>query len=107
MSFSSPIIQLFLENERDSIKSLYDGLADIDKHEPGTLSIILIEENSNEDVTYVMARFADKTFFDAHMEGIACAKVGSLVKEVVELREGGMFKEFQVSCRKMGNFNNS
>jgi quinol monooxygenase YgiN len=72
---------------------LYDGLAEIHKREPGTLSIPFIEDDSNEDVTYVMGRFADKATFDAHMRGIASAKVGFLVKEVVKLRGGGILVE--------------
>jgi quinol monooxygenase YgiN len=74
-------------------KVLYDGMAGIDKNEPGCLTILLIEDDQDEDVTFVMERFENEAALDAHMNGPAAAKVGPLVKEFVKSREGGKFKE--------------
>lgn len=71
---------------------LLDGLVDIEKNEPGTLSILLAEDGSNEDVTFVLERFQDQAALEAHMNGPGAAKVGPLVKEYVVDREGGLFK---------------
>jgi len=65
----------------------------IDKAEPGTLSILLIEDEQQEDVCYVMERFRDQEAMDAHMNGEAGKAVGPVMKEMVLSREGGVFKE--------------
>jgi quinol monooxygenase YgiN len=74
-------------------KVLYDGIDDIDTHEPGTLSILLIEDDQDADVTYVMERFKDQAAIEAHMNGPGAAKVGPLLKELVAGRVGGKFRE--------------
>jgi quinol monooxygenase YgiN len=74
-------------------KALSEGLKDVDTHEPGTLTILLIEDDTDENVSFVMERFADQAALEAHMNGPGAAKVGPLVKEAVKSREGGMFKE--------------
>ena len=53
-------------------------------------------------MTYVMERFADKATFDTHKKGIASPKVVPLIREVIKLREGGMFKEFTDFLSKDG-----
>jgi quinol monooxygenase YgiN len=74
-------------------KALLDGLPAIDKEEPGTLSILLIEDDSNENVTYVLERFKDQAAFEAHMHGSGAAKVMPIVEDCMKTREGGVFKE--------------
>jgi len=71
---------------------LLEGLATIDKEEPGTLSILLIEDDSKDDVTFVMERFKDQSAMDAHMNGSGSSKVGPVMKECVKSRDGGVFK---------------
>ena len=71
---------------------LLEGLTTIDKEEPGTLSILLIEDDSKDDVTYVMERFKDEAAFQAHMNGSGSSKVGPVMKSCVKSREGGAFK---------------
>jgi quinol monooxygenase YgiN len=74
-------------------KVLYDGMGDIDTHEPGTLSILLIEDDQDADITYVMERFKDQAAIEAHMNGPGAAKVGPLLKGLVTGRVGGKFRE--------------
>lgn len=74
-------------------KVLYYGMADIDQHEPGTLSILLIEDDSGENVTFATERFAENAAFEAYMHGPRAAKVGPLFKYSIKSREGGVFKE--------------
>jgi quinol monooxygenase YgiN len=71
---------------------LLEGLKTIDEEEPGTLSILLIEDNSKPDVMYVMDRFKDQASFEAHMNGSGSSKVEPVLKECVKSREGGEFK---------------
>jgi quinol monooxygenase YgiN len=71
---------------------LIEGLKVIDKEEPGTLSIMLIADEKNEDVTYVMERFKDQAAMEAHMNGSGGASVGPVIKECVKERDGGVFK---------------
>ena len=71
---------------------LLEGLTTIDKEEPGTLSILLIEDDSKDDVTFVMERFKDEAAHHAHMNGSGSAKVGPVMKSCFKSREGGVFK---------------
>jgi quinol monooxygenase YgiN len=68
-------------------------MSDIDTHEPGCLSILLIEDDQDADVTYVMERFKDQAALEAHMNGPGAAKVGPILKELVAGRVGGKFRE--------------
>jgi quinol monooxygenase YgiN len=72
---------------------LLDGLTEIEKNEPGTLSILLIEDENDENVVYVMERFGDQKGLEGHMNGEAGKKALPVVKELMESREGGFFKE--------------
>jgi quinol monooxygenase YgiN len=72
---------------------LLDGLAMIDKEEIGTRSILLIESENDENVSYVMERFADEAAIEAHGKGSGAAKAMSLFQEVVTNREGGFCTE--------------
>lgn len=73
-------------------KVLLDGLSTIKTDEPGTLSILLIEDDSDADVVYVMERFKDQSAFDEHMNGEGAKKVGPVIKELMKSRDGGVFK---------------
>jgi quinol monooxygenase YgiN len=74
-------------------KVLLDGLSTIDKEEPGTYSILLIEDDTHDDITYVMERFVNQAAFDAHMNGDGAKKVGPIVQKLMKSRDGGVFKE--------------
>jgi quinol monooxygenase YgiN len=74
-------------------KVLVDGMSTIKTAEPGTLSILLIEDVSDPDVVYVMERFENQAAMDAHMNGDAGKAVGPTIKALMKNREGGVFKE--------------
>jgi quinol monooxygenase YgiN len=72
---------------------LLSGLPSMEKDEPGTLSVMLIEDDTDGDVTYVMERFNGKSGMEAHGKGAAAAKAMPIVGPLVKSREGGVFKE--------------
>jgi len=72
-------------------KHLLDGMEKIKTDEPGTLSIVLIEDEANPDVLYVMERFKDQAAVEEHMN--ASAKVRDLFAGYIKQREGGFMRE--------------
>jgi quinol monooxygenase YgiN len=74
------------------VAALLNGLSNIDKTEPKTLSIFVVEDEANEDVAFVMERFADKEGLDAHMGNPDAKGVLSVVGPLIKSREGGVFK---------------
>jgi len=58
----------------DLCKLLTGGLKKIETDEPGTLSIVLVEDENKPDVCYVMERFKDQEAVDAHMKGSAAVR---------------------------------
>jgi quinol monooxygenase YgiN len=74
-------------------KALCDGMPKMEKGEPKTLSVFVIEDDTDPNVTYVMERFADKSGLEEHGKGAAAASVMPIIKDLIESREGGVFKE--------------
>jgi quinol monooxygenase YgiN len=72
---------------------LLNGLTIIDKEEQGTLSIVLIADETDENVTFVMERFDGQAGLEGHMNGTAAKEVHEKLGDWVESREGGFFKE--------------
>ena len=57
------------------------------------MSILLIEDGNDPNVSFVLERFADKKGLEGHMNGEAGKKALPVVKELMESREGGFFRE--------------
>lgn len=72
---------------------LIKGMDQIKVNEPGTLSILLIEDESDPDVVFVMERFKDQAAVDAHMNNPQTGEVRSKFAEYVKAREGVTGKE--------------
>jgi quinol monooxygenase YgiN len=70
---------------------LTNGLKKIKTDEPGTLSIILVEDEKQPDVCYVMERFKDQEAVEAHMKG--SADVRDKFAEYIQDRQGIFAKE--------------
>ena len=92
ISFTKYTIQAGKRNEFNQL--LLASLPDIEADEPGTYSILVIEDEKNEDVTYVTKRFANQAAADANTVGSAEAKVRPAIQNLVKSEEGGVFKEF-------------
>lgn len=68
----------------------------IDKEEEGTLTILLIESEANENVMYVMERFMDDEAVQKHGRGSGIPVIMPVFQEAVILRDGGVCKEVLV-----------
>lgn len=75
------------------VNILLGSLPDLEKDEPGTLSMLIIEDVNDENALYIFDRFADKKALENHANGNAAAKVLPLTVSLVQSSEGGPFKE--------------
>jgi len=73
-------------------KLLLEGLDSVKANEPDTLSILLVADENNPDVTYVMERFKNKAALEAHMNNPGSAKVREHAMPLAKERDGGYFK---------------
>jgi quinol monooxygenase YgiN len=76
-----------------------DNFTVIDKEEPGTLTILLIESEGNENVMYTMERFRDDEAIQTHGRGSGIPKIMPFFQDVVILRDGGVCKEVIIETR--------
>jgi quinol monooxygenase YgiN len=77
----------------DLSKILMGNFPVIEKEEPGTLTILLIESEGNEDVVYAIERFRDDEAIQAHGRGSGMPRIMPVFEDVVILRDGGVCKE--------------
>jgi quinol monooxygenase YgiN len=74
------------------VKMLVDGIDLLEKSEPGTLSILVVEDESNEDVAWVFERFRNTEAVEAHMNNPESKAVAGVVFPLMVSQEGGLFK---------------
>ena len=59
-----------------------DNFPIVDKEEPGTLSILLLEREETEDVIFVVERFRDEEEIQRHGQGRGIPVIMSVFQDV-------------------------
>jgi quinol monooxygenase YgiN len=72
---------------------LLSGLPVMEKEEPGTLSMLVIEDAQDENVLYVFERFKDQQALEDHQNAAPAAKVKQSAKKLATSVDLGLFKE--------------
>ena len=70
-----------------------DNFPIIDREEEGTLTILLVESEQDENVLYVMERFRDDEAIQKHGRGSGIPVIMPVFQGIVILRDGGVCKE--------------